>query len=62
MEDLNEMLNSYNFLIFYQFDGEKKFEFCKTVEDVRSFISILKDKFRNGFAWYVLETENYRTK
>ena len=62
MEDLNEMLNNNDFLILYKFDGEKKFEFCKTEEDVRTVISNLKSKFRNGFEWYVLETKNYRLK
>ena len=60
MEDLNEMLSNNDFLILYKFDREKKFEFCKTEEDVRAFISNLKNKFKNGFAWHVLETENYR--
>jgi len=59
MEDLNEMLNNNDFLILYKFDGEKKFEFCKNEEDVIIFIVNLKNRFRDGFAWHVLETENY---
>jgi len=61
MEDLNEMLNNNDFLILYKFDGEKKFEFCKIEEDVKTFLFNLKNKFRDGlFEWYVLETKNYR--
>ena len=59
MEDLNEMLSNNDFLILYKFDGEKRFEFCKTEKDVRIIISNLKSNFRNGFKWYVLETRNY---
>jgi hypothetical protein len=53
------MLNNNKFLILYKFDGEKNFEFCKTEKDVIVFISNLKNKYRDGFEWYVLETENY---
>lgn len=58
MEDINEMLKNNNFLILYKFDREKKFKFCKTEEDVRDFISILKNKLKNGFEWFVLETKD----
>jgi len=62
MEDLNDILNNNDFLILYKFDGENKFEFCKTEKDTTIFILSLKNKFRDVFQWHVLETENYRTK
>jgi len=60
MDNLNEMLDSNDFLILYKFDGENKFEFCKTEKDATIFILSLKNKFRDGFEWHVLETKNYR--